>query len=86
MIIGIGKFELVGSLCYFGDSVGQSGSCFEAVADRVKVAWKNFHSLLPVLTNSGISLKVRGHAYSACVRSVLQYASETWVVKTDVIH
>ena len=52
----------------------------------VRAAWKNFHSLLPVLTNSGILLKVRGHAYNACIHSVLLYASETWVVKLDDIH
>ena len=43
-------------------------------------------SLLPVLTKSGTSLKVREHAYSACIYSVLLYASETWAVKVDYIH
>ena len=52
----------------------------------VRAAWKNFHSLLPVLTNSGILLKVRGHAYNACICSVLLYASETWAIKVDDIH
>ena len=80
------KFEEVDSFRYLGDSIGQAGSCFEATTDRVRLAWKNFHSLLPVLTNSGISLKVRGHAYNACIRSVLLYASETWAVKVDDIH
>ena len=54
--------------------------------DRVRTAQKNFHSLLPVLTNSGISLKVRGHAYNTCICSVLLYASETWAIKVDDIH
>ena len=53
----------------------------------MRVAWKNFHSLLPVLINSGgILLKVRGHAYNACIHSDLLYASETWAVKVDDIH
>ena len=68
------------------DSIGHSGSCFESATDRVRAAWKNFHSLLPLLTNSGISLKVRGHAYNTCICSVLLYASETWTVKVDDIH
>ena len=42
--------------------------------------------MLPVLTYSGISLKVNGHAYNVCIRSVLLYASETWAVKKDAIH
>ena len=83
VIIGNDKFEVVDFFRYLGYSTGQSGSCFEATTDRVRAAWKNFHSLLPVLTNSGISLKVRGHAYNACIRSVLLYASETWAVKVD---
>ena len=82
-ITGNDNFEVVDSFRYLGDSIGQSGSYFEAITDRVRAAWKNFHSLLPVLTNSGISLKVRGHAYNACIRSVLLYASETWAVKVD---
>ena len=69
VIIGNDKFEVVGSFHYLGDSIGQLGSCFEGTAGRVIVDWKNFQSLLPVLTNSGILLKVRGHAYNACLYS-----------------
>ena len=57
-IIGNDNFEVADSFRYLGDSIDQSGSYFEAITDRVRAAWKNFHSLLPVLTNSGISLKV----------------------------
>ena len=52
----------------------------------MRATWKNFHSLLSVLINSGISLKVRGHAYSAFICSVRLYASETWATKVDDIH
>ena len=86
VIIGNDKFEVVGSFRYLGDSIGQSGSCFEATTDIVRATWKNFHSLLSVLTNSGISLKVTGHAYNACIRSVLLHASKIWAVKVDDIH
>ena len=82
VIIGNDKFEVVDSFCYLGDSISQSGSCFEATTDRVRAAWKNFHSLFSVLTNSGISLKVRGHGYNACTHSVRLYVSETWVTKS----
>ena len=36
------KFEVVDSFRYLGDSICQSGICFEATTDRVKAAWKNF--------------------------------------------
>ena len=84
VIIGNDKFEAVHSFRYLDDSTGQSGSCFEATTDTVRAAWKNFHSLLPVLTNSRTSLNVKG--YNACIRSVLLCASETWAVKIDDIH
>ena len=81
VIIGNHKFEVVDSFRYLGDSISQSGSCFEATTDRVRAVWENFHSLLPVLTNSGISLKVWGHAYNACICSVLLNASEIGAFK-----
>ena len=98
-IIRNDKFEVVDSFHYLGDSIGQSGGCFDTTTEsnlvtwsnleeRERVAWNNFHSLFPVLTKSGILLKVRGHAYNTCLRSVLPYARETqtWAVKVDDIH
>ena len=82
VIIRNDKFEVVDSFCY----LAESGNSFEATTGRVRTVWKNFHSLLPVLTNSDISLKVRGHAYNACICSVLLHASETWAIKVDDIH
>ena len=86
MIIRNDKFEVVDSFCYLGDCISQSQSCLEATTDRVRAVWKNFHSLFLVLTNSSISLKVRGHGYTACIYSVLLYASESWTVKSDDIN
>ena len=80
MILRNDKFEVVDSFRYLGDLIGQSGTVLRQ-RQTEKVAWKNFHSLLLVLTNSRISLKVRGYAYNTCIRSVLLYASETWALK-----
>ena len=49
-----------------------------AVTTRVKIAWKKFRELLPVLTSRHLSYKTRGHVYSSCVRSAMLHASETW--------
>ena len=78
MIIGNCKFELVDSFCYLGDSIGQSGSCFEATKDRVRAAWKNFHSLLPAQTNLA-----EKHARNVCICSDLLYASETFTDSSE---
>ena len=67
VIIRNNNSEVVDSFHYLSNSIGQSGSCFEATTDRVRAAWKNFHSLLPVLTNSGISLKLHLIGDEECV-------------------
>ena len=59
VIIGNDMFEVVDSFHYLDDSIGHSGSCFEATADRMRTARNNFRSLLPVLRKSSISLEVR---------------------------
>ena len=80
------ELEVVDSFRYLGNSIGQTGGCFDTTTDRIRSAWKAFLSLLPVLTNSAIAFKVTGHAYMACVRSVLLYASETWALKIEDVN
>ena len=48
-----------------------------------KSAWKSFRKLLPILTNSCIPFKMRGHIFNSCVRSVMLHASETWAPTAD---
>ena len=54
-----------------------------ATTARIRSAWKKFRHLLSILTCCGFSLKSRGYAYNACVRSVLLYASETWAATQE---
>ena len=84
VIIGNDQFEVVDCFCYLDDSIDQSSSCFEATTELERP--ERISSLLPVLTYSGISLKVNRHAYNVGICSVLLYASETWAVKKDAIH
>ena len=86
MLIGDEKLEVVDAFCYLGDMSDQTGGCFNAITARIGSAWKNFRDLLPVLSNKGISLRLRGHAYNACIRSILLYTSETWPAKADDIN
>ena len=41
-IIGNDQFEVADFFHYLGDSIGQSGSSFEATTERVRAAWINF--------------------------------------------
>ena len=76
--VGPNKLEVVASFCYLGDMLSAGGGCEMAVTTRVKIAWKKFRELLPVLTSRHLSYKTRGHVYSSCVRSAMLHASETW--------
>ena len=53
------------------------------VSTRIRCGWKQFHDLAPFLTSRAPSLRVKAQVYSACVRSALTYASETWAVRKD---
>ena len=55
----------------------------EASRTRVRSAWGKFNELAPVLTKRGVSLKLKGKIYDACVQRVLVYGSETWAIKAE---
>ena len=75
-----GSVEWVDSFCYLGDVMGCGGGVEDAVRHRVKCAWGKFRELSLFLTLRGMSLKLKGKLYSACVQSVLVYGSETWAL------
>ena len=75
--------ECVEEFCYLGDMLGSSGGPGEASRMRVKCAWKKFRELSPILTTRGTSLTLKGKIYSACMRSVMIYGSETWTMKVE---
>ena len=56
---------------------------WEASRTRVRSAWGKFNELAPVLTKRGVSLKLKGKIYDACVQRVLVYGSETWAIKAE---
>ena len=71
VVINSEEIEKVSSFYYLGDFFGQRGGCFDATTARIRSAWRKFKDRLPILTCCGLFLKSRGHAYNACVRSVL---------------
>ena len=77
------KFELVEKFCYLGDMLCAGGGAEEASRTRVRSAWGKFNELAPVLTKRGVSLKLKGKIYDACVQRVLVYGSETWAIKAE---
>ena len=76
--VGPDKLEVVASFCYLGDMLSAAGGCELSTTTRVKIAWKKFKDLLPVLSSRHLSFKTRGRVYSSCVQSTMLHASETW--------
>ena len=61
--------ELVDKFCYLGDMLGVDGDADAAVEIRVRVGWKGFGQLVPLLAGGDVSLTVRGRLCGSCVRS-----------------
>jgi hypothetical protein len=78
-----GGLECLAKFCYLGDMLGCGGGAIDAVRTRVRCAWGKFRELSPILTLRGMSLKMKGKIYRACVQSVLVYGSETWALKVS---
>jgi len=52
------------------------GDADAAVETRIRIGWKKFRQLVPLLTNKDISLTVRGRLYSSCVQSSMLHGSK----------
>ena len=77
------QLEAVDTFCYLGDTICAAGGCTASIITRCRSAWGKFRELLPILTNKALSPHTRGRIYSACVRSVMLYASECWAPRKE---
>jgi len=68
-----------------GDMLSVDGDADAAVEARMGIGWNKFRQLVPLLTNSDISLIRRGRLYSSCVRSRMLRGSETWPVRKEMM-
>jgi hypothetical protein len=50
---------------------------------RVRCTWGIFWELSGFLTGRGVSLKLKGKIYNACIQSVMVYGSETWPMRVE---
>ena len=55
-----------------------------ASAARVHCAWRTFKELVGILAKKGVSLKLKGKVYVACVRSAMINGSETWAMTMEI--
>ena len=75
--------ELVDKFCYLGDMLSVDGDADAAVEARIRIGWNKFRQLVPRLTNTDVSLIMRGMMYSSCVRSSMLHGSETWPLRKE---
>ena len=83
LLYGDISLECVNKFCYLGDMISAGDSVEAAVNARIRSGWRKFRELLPRLRSRGTSLRLKGKLYAACVRSVMLYGSETWVIKKE---
>mgnify|MGYP003401710716 FL=1 len=75
--------ERVRSFVYLGDKLNAGGGCLSAVTARIRAGWKKFKELSGVLCGKRWSLKLKGRVYRVCVRTVMVYGGETWVMRKE---
>ena len=51
---------------------------------KVRAMWMKFRELGRILCMRGVSLRMKGVVYKACVHSILTYGAETWAMKAGV--
>ena len=82
--IGGDRIGEVREFCYLGDLLDSEGSVERSVRMRVAAAWRKWREIASLFINKDIPLRHRGRAYDACVRSVLLYCAESWLMTERV--
>jgi len=68
--------------CYLGDLLSVDKDADGAVVARVQSGWKKFRQLVPLLTNTDISLIMTARLYNSCVQRML-HGSDTCPVRKE---
>jgi len=63
------KLELVDKFCYLSDMLTMDGDANAAVEARIRIGCNKFRQLVPLLTNTDVSLIMRGQFYSSYVQN-----------------
>ena len=77
-------YECVKSFCYLGDTIDGDGGADLAATARIRNGWMKFRELLPFLTSIAPPLEMKGRMSASCVRSSMNYGSETRPLLVDV--
>ena len=81
--LGNFDYERVDKFFYIGIMLSAGGGAEASSITRIRIGWKKFRELLPLLTSRVFSHKMKGNIYKACVSSAMLDRSETWPVKIE---
>ena len=70
-------YECVKSFCYLGVTFDGDGGADLAATARLRNGWIKFREILPFLTSRAPPLEIKDRVYASCVRSGMNYGSET---------
>ena len=76
----LGELETVNS--YLEDNVNGGRGSELAVTRKIGLGWKAFNSVSSMLCGKRHTWNIKGQIYRTCVRHVMTYDSETWVVRS----
>ena len=83
--LGNVEYKVVDQVCYLSDMLSAHGGAETSSVSHIKSGWKRFSELLPLLTSQVFPRTTKGRLYSACVRNIMLYGSETWPPKESDI-
>ena len=75
------ELERVNNFCYLGDNMNGGGGSELAITRRIRLRWKAFNSMSSMLRGKRQTWNIKEKIYKTCVRPVMTYGSETWVVR-----
>jgi len=86
MDTGEEQFEQVNSFKYLGAMVNTDNSIEEEIKDRIAAGNRAYHVHKKLFTSKLISRNVKLRLYNTLICPTVMYASETWVLKENMIN
>jgi hypothetical protein len=83
LAIGGIDLDIVDSFTYLGSKISSAFNASDEINSRIVKARTAFAKLSHIWRRKDIRLPVKGRLYTACVRSILLYGSETWSLRVE---
>jgi hypothetical protein len=85
IILENGTMRKVSDFTYLGSNVFEDGGAVKVVNIRIQKARRAFYRLLKIRQLTHIHKSTKSKIFNSCVKSVLLYVCETWLVSTEIL-